>query len=257
MISSAQNPKIQMVRALQSRAGERRRSGSFVIEGVRLAEEALSSGWQAELVLYTGDLIPRGVEVVDGYRQRGAPAEMVTESVMRAASDLETPPGLLAVLQRKSWQPPERYDFILIIAGVRDPGNLGTILRTAVAAGVQAVFLTPGSVDPFSPKVLRGGMGAHFRLPIFEITWEEIGTWLSGSAVAIYVADAQGELRYDQADLRQPLALVVGGEAAGPGPGAQELATARIYIPMPGGTESLNAAVAAAIILFEAVRQRG
>ena len=125
MISSTHNPKIQWVRSLQSRSRERRESGAFVVEGVRLAEEALRAGWQAHLVLYTGDLDSRGQAIVNGFAARGVPVEAVAPHVMSAASDTQTPQGLLAVLEMHSLPLPQQPDFIFIADGVRDPGQPG------------------------------------------------------------------------------------------------------------------------------------
>ncbi|MGE5123438.1 MAG: TrmH family RNA methyltransferase, partial [Acidobacteriaceae bacterium] len=154
---------------------------------------------------------------------------------------------------------PAELDFLLILDGIRDPGNLGTILRTAAAARIQAVLLAPGNVDAFAPKVLRAGMGAHFRLPIHQLGWAHIEQLLAGSpgGMRIYLADAAGGIPYTRADFRTPLALLVGGEAAGAGHEAFSLASEKVQIPMPGGSESLNAGIAAGILLFEVVRQRG
>ena len=137
---------------------------------------------------------------------------------------------------------------------MRDPGNLGTILRSAEAAGVGQVLLAPGTVDAYNPKVVRGAMGAHFRLPLESLDWPAIAERVAGRAV--WLADAAGEIAYDQVDWTAPSALIVGGEAAGAGQRAAELATGRVCIPMTGGAESLNAAMAATVILFEAARQR-
>jgi TrmH family RNA methyltransferase len=130
------------------------------------------------------------------------------------------------------------------------------MLRTAAAAGVQAVFIPAGTVDVYSPKVLRAAMGAHFRLPLRSLSWEELGTCLREASLRIYLADAGQGALYTATGFRQPLALIVGGEAGGAGASAEHLAHKRVRIPMPGGTESLNAAAAAAILLFEVVRQR-
>jgi TrmH family RNA methyltransferase len=255
MITSIQNPRVKWVRSIQKNSRTRRDKQVFVVEGVRLAEEALDSGWEAHLVLYNGDLNPRGKRLLAKFLEQGAPAEEVSPQVMQAVSDTEAPQGLLAVLASRHFSMPERLDFVFVPDAVRDPGNLGTMLRTASAAGVQAVFLPPGTVDPFAPKVVRAGMGAHFRLPIFCLAWQEIACHLE--SVKVYLAAAGAGRAYTEADFRQPLALVIGGEAEGAGPQAQRLATEAINIPMPGGGESLNAAAAAAVLLFEVVRQRG
>jgi len=255
MITSSHNPKIQSIRSLQADSHTRREQGAFVVEGMRLVEEALQAGWEARLVIHTADLTERGQKILDGYARRGVPLEQVATHVMRAASDTQSPQGILAVLAITPQQLPPLLDFVFIPDGVHDPGNLGALLRTAAAAGVNAVFLPPECVDPFAPKVVRAAMGAHFRLPIRSLTWEEIAGLVKG--MPAYLAAAGEGIPYTQVDFRQPVVLIVGGEAKGAGVHAQGLAIARIHIPMPGGSESLNTAVAGAILMYEVVRQRG
>ncbi len=257
MITSTHNPKIQEVRQLLKQAKVRHARGMFVVEGVRLAEEALQSGWNAHLVLYTDKLDQRGNAVVDTFTERGIPAELVSEQVMESLSETETPQGLLVVLVNKPLHFPPLPNFLLILDGIRDPGNLGTILRTSAAAGVQGVILAPGCADVISPKVLRAGMGAHFHTPLLSVGWNEIRLRLNSiPSIQIYLADSSGGIPYDQADFQSPFALIVGGEAAGAGKEAASIANELVHVPMPGNTESLNAAVAAGILLFEVVRQR-
>jgi TrmH family RNA methyltransferase len=254
MITSTHNPKIKWIRDLQEHSLVRQQESAFVVEGVRLAEEALGADWKTLMALYTPDLSERGKVVVEQLIAQGTPVEETTGQVLRYCSDTETPQGLLVVL---AWQPThvqEKLDFAFIPDLVRDPGNLGTMLRTALAAGVQAVLIPPATVDPLSPKVVRAGMGAHFRLPINILEWEEISERLN--SMQIYLAEAGEGQPYSQANFCQPLALILGGEAEGAGPQAKNLATSRVHIPMPGESESLNAAVAAGVLLFEVVRQR-
>jgi TrmH family RNA methyltransferase len=256
MITSVQNPKIKFVRELQNQPGARRAAQAFVVEGVRLVEEALATGWKAQLVLYTADLGARGQKLVEGFNGCGAPVEQVSPQVFQSASDTQTPQGILAVLPIQSLPAPARLDFLLIPDSVRDPGNLGAMLRSACAAGVQAVYIPPLTTDPYAPKVVRAAMGAHFRLPISSLDWPEIRRSIREANLRVYLAAAGEGIPYTQANFHAPLALVVGGEAEGASPAASELADARVHIPMPGGAESLNAAVAAGILLFEVVRQR-
>jgi TrmH family RNA methyltransferase len=151
---------------------------------------------------------------------------------------------------------PFSINFLLIADEVRDPGNLGTMLRSAAAFGVQAVALTPGCADVFAPKVLRAGMGAHFHLPILQADWDEIAALVRGQGLHPFVAAARQGTVCSAANLCQPLALVIGGEAQGAGAQAFALAAEALQIPMPGAAESLNAAAAAAILLYEVTRQR-
>ncbi|HSB65053.1 MAG TPA: RNA methyltransferase, partial [Anaerolineales bacterium] len=168
------NPKVQAVRKLQSQARERHLQQAFVVEGVRLCEEALKAGWNTRQVFFTDLLDERGKSVVDGFAGRSAPVETVSQAVMEALSETETPQGLLVVVDQQILPLPPAPDFLLILDGLRDPGNLGSILRTARAAGVQGVLLAPGCVDAWSGKVLRSGMGAHFHLPIHSLHWPDI-----------------------------------------------------------------------------------
>jgi TrmH family RNA methyltransferase len=256
MITSAKNPKIQEVRALQARAKTRREAGAFVVEGVRLGEEALASGWLPRSAFYTQDLSERGKEILEQLREQNVPVEEVAPHVMKAASDTQSSQGLLLVMPMKALPLPEHVDFALIADQVRDPGNLGTLLRSAAAAGVQAVFLGEESVDAFSPKVVRGAMGAHFRMPIHTLKYEEILSQCERQGLKVLVAAAGEGKVYTDEDLTRPIAIVVGGEAEGARPALIEKADGFIHIPMPGEGESLNAGVAGSVVLFEVVRQR-
>ena len=169
-------------------------------------------------------------------------------------SETKNSQGILAVLDHYPLPIPDNLSFTLILDSIRDPGNLGTLLRTATAAGAQAVFLPPETTDAFAPKVVRAGMGAHFHLPIWSLSWDEIHTRLAG--LNVYLAEMDGPVSCWQADFRSPLALIIGGEADGASEHGRRLANRLVSIPMPGKAESLNAAMAGAILMFEVVRQR-
>jgi len=255
MITSIANEKVRYVRSLHRRP-VRRRENRFIIEGLRLIEEMNEAGQEPAFVFCTEAFStrPRGRALLEVLRASGREVLTVSDQVMRAMADTKTPQGILAVV---AFPEPAPYEspLILVLDRVRDPGNLGTILRSAEAAGVGAVITIKGTVDVFSPKVVRGGMGAHFRLPILhDRKWEEIEGELRGRQLLL--ADPGGELPYYEVDWTQPTALIVGGEAHGPGRKARELAASAVTIPMRGGAESLNVAVATSIILFEAARQR-
>jgi TrmH family RNA methyltransferase len=256
MITSKHNPKVQWVRELQVHANQRKEQQVFVVEGVRLVEEALLTGQEVRLVFHTGDLDERGQGLIAGFAERGFPVEEVIPQVMRAVSDTQTPQGILAVLPIPRMPMPKNLSLVFIPDGVRDPGNLGSMLRTAAAAGVDVVFLPPGTVDGYAPKVVRAAMGAHFRLPVRSITWEDIRSLVREAGLQVFLAEAGSGQIYTRTDFRSPLALVVGGEAEGASEAARELAEDRVSIPLLGGVESLNAGIAAAVLLFEVVRQR-
>jgi RNA methyltransferase, TrmH family len=254
MITSTHNPRIQQVRTLLGKARDRREAGAFVVEGVRLVEEAAAAGWPFRYLLAGESLSERGQALVEMLKRRNIAVETVSQSVLDSAADTETTQGILAVVEYKQLPLPEKLDFVFIPDQVRDPGNLGTLIRSAAAAGAQAVFLPPETTDAFAPKVVRAGMGAHFRLPILGMDWAQIRERTSG--LQVYLAEMEAELSCYQADFCASLALVVGGEAEGASQPARDLATRQVHIPMPGRAESLNAAVAGAILLFEVVRQR-
>lgn len=255
MITSNQNAKIKLVRTLMGRAKERREANAFVVEGVRLVEEAVVGNWGFQFVLYDETLSNRGKSQVESLRSRGVDVEEVSESLMKSLSETETPQGILAVLTDSRLPIPNSPNFILIPDQIRDPGNLGTLLRTAAATGVQAVLLPPETTDAFAPKVLRSGMGAHFRVPIREMAWDEIREVGKSAGLQVFLADMDGQSCWES-DLRQPLALIIGGEAEGASDEARKLATQKISIPMAGNVESLNAGVAGSVLMFEVVRQR-
>ena len=253
MITSAQNPKIKLIRSLMGRAKDRRDAEMFVVEGVRLIEEAEARNWGFKFALYDPSLNARGSSLVEHLLSRGIEVEEVSENLMKSLSDTETPQGILAVLELSPISIPDTRDFILIPDQIRDPGNLGTLLRSAAAAGVQAVFLPPETTDAFAPKVVRSGMGAHFRLPIHSMKWEKIRREIQD--LPVYLADMDGTPCWET-DLRRSLVLIVGSEAEGASAEARELATEKISIPMSGNMESLNAGVAGSVLMFEVMRQR-
>ncbi len=253
MITSNQNPKIKFARSLFGRAKERRDAGAFIIEGVRLVEEAIKANWPIQFVLYDDSLSERGKTKVESLKSQGADVEELSADLMQALSETETSQGILAVLSFHQLPTPETLNFVLIPDQVRDPGNLGTLLRSAVATGVQAVIIPPNTTDVFAPKVLRSGMGAHFRLPIHSLTWNEIEKQVNG--LQVYIADMDGQPCWET-DLQKPLALIIGSEADGASESAQKLATGKLGIPMMKDVESLNAGVAGSVLMFEVVRQR-
>jgi TrmH family RNA methyltransferase len=254
-ITSLTNERVKYVRALLRRR-TRHREGRFVVEGRRLVAEALQAGVQPVLTLYT----PAWAEVQANHAQlqalqaRSEAIWAVSDAVMAACADTVTPQGLLAVVPMPHLPSPTRQGLLLVLDQVRDPGNVGTILRAAEAADSEGVIVAPGTVDPYNPKVVRAGMGAHFRLPIDRLAWRQIRRRVAGRPV--WLADASGEVDYTAVDWRTPAALIIGGEATGASSQARHLSSQRVSIPMQGKAESLNTAMAATVFLFEAARQR-
>jgi TrmH family RNA methyltransferase len=253
MITSSGNSRIKEMRALVARRKARHGTGRCVLEGARLVGDAWEAGTAPfEYALFTGDFAASapGAALLTGLDAGGVPCFEIDPALAGDVAGTETPPGVWAVCRFPKLPTPAAPTLALVIDQVSDPGNLGTIIRTAAAAGVDLVALTKGTVDPFNPKTLRAGMGAHFRVPVVFAAWDAL------PPVLLVLADAAGATRYDAFDWTQPVALVVGSEAHGFSGEAKRRAAEVVCIPMARRTESLNAAAAAAVILFEARRQR-
>lgn len=253
-ITSPTNPKIKQLRSLATNRKDRRRERLLVIEGVRLVNEAFRSGAEWTLLVYDPAQLaatPAGEELlrqVEG-RHNTYPA---SPEVIAAVADTVTPQGVVAAVR---WPelPVQGTGIRLVLDAVQDPGNVGTLLRSAEAAGVVEVVCMVGTADVYSPKVVRAAMGTHFRLPVREdVRWDE-AEW---EVDHVYATVAEAGLPYYAVDWRQPSAIIIGNEANGVSPEALAAATKRIGIPMAASVESLNAAVAGSVILFEAARQR-
>ncbi|MCW1969332.1 MAG: RNA methyltransferase [Anaerolineae bacterium] len=249
VITSASNPRLKLVRQLQRDRNTRESEQLFVVEGAKLVDDLLNCGLRAEFVLLTDDTTDW---------QRTHPNTLclrVSASLMREVSSEVTPPGVLAVFKMPSdiafaTQTPAP---ILILDQLRDPGNMGACLRVAAGAGCREVLLAPGCVDAYNPKVVRGGMGAHGRLAIRSVSWAQIRQICRNRP--IYGTSVVNSLPYDSVAWREPCAIIIGSEAEGMSDDAQHLMTQAIHIPMLNQVESLNAAVACGIILFEVARQ--
>ena len=248
-ITSLQNSRVKLVHQLQNKPRIRRTERKIVLEGTRLIRDAVEQKHRPEFLFYD----PKHVDwnfIAQLQNQNIALIE-VTDEIMQHVSDTQAPQGIIGVFpipQPKLLKSAQR---VLILDAIREPGNMGTILRTAGAAGVQVVILAGDCVDPYNPKVLRGGMGAHFRIPIIEASWSEIRGYCE--ELNVYLAAGDGTINYTDVDWNQAWALVIGNEARGV---TSSLEGTRIAIPMASATESLNAAVASGVILFEAQRQR-
>jgi TrmH family RNA methyltransferase len=274
MIDSPSNPTIKKLRALHTVKG-RLEHQQFLVEGVRAIEEAIKAGHQPDICLYNPESLgrtERGLSLLKTLfiqHQRvgnSAPPVETSERALAAASDTQQPQGIVAVF--RIVEPPEvaaltgTTSLALVCDDIQDPGNMGTLLRTAEAAGVTSAFLTPRCVDVYSPKVVRAGMGVHFRLPLYvERTWGQIERDLGGLGIEpgqVFATEADATLPYDAVDWALPSALIISNEAHGLSAEARRISRrgGSISIPMSGGTESLNAAIAGAVILFEAARQR-
>ena len=248
-ITSRANPLCAHFRKLASSRAYRQEAGEFLCDSPKLLREACLWGAPVRTVLHTP-----GVPLPD---LDGADVREVSESVMAAVSPMETPQGVvftcaMAPPPLPTCLEPGRY---LVLDGIQDPGNTGTILRTADAFDCRAVFLLPGCADLYSPKTLRSAMGAHFRSAQWSCTLEDAAALFRAAGVPLYAA----ALGPDTADVRRvdltSAALVIGSEGRGVSPQALAACQGTVQIPMSGRCESLNAAVAAAVLLWEGWRQ--
>ena len=232
------NPQVQRLRRLVGRRSARWDEGAFVVEGATLIEEALRAGWSIEAQY----VAPGGEPLA------GIPLRHLAGGVIERVASTETPQSVVAVVKIPQQRRPSALHNVVVCAGLSDPGNLGTILRSAEAAGCDLVALTPGTVDPYSPKTVRASAGAVFHVPLLvDADVTSLGVPLIGTSSHL------GEV-YTDADLRGPLGVVIGNEAHGV---PADLAVDRwITIPHAGRSESLNAAMAATLLVFEVMRQR-
>ena len=256
MITSIQNPRIQQIRELIRDSKLRKSSQLCVLEGVRLLEEAVLSGQFPQAVFYSDQMNPRGNELVARCEEKGVEILEVSADLLGRISDTEHSQGVLAIQPIPNFHPTQKLTFVVILDAIRDPGNAGTILRTAAAAGVDAIWLAPGCTDVYSPKVLRSAMGAHFHLAIQALSWQEISNIAIQEKLSLLLADSEGGKAHHAVDLSQPVGLVICNEAEGPTVEARSVVMQLIHIQMPGKFEFLNAGIAAAILIFEVVRQR-
>lgn len=260
-IESRSNPLIREIRRLYRRQYRERR-GLFVIEGMRLVREAVSSSIRLKRVLVTDAFLARGEgkRLSEMLEELGVELVLVNEEVLADIADTESPQGVLAVCGIDEYEDIGALlatgDLFTIVDGVREPGNLGTIIRTADAAGARAVFVTRGTVDPYNPKVVRASMGSIFHIPVVGVeSLDRVIEALRVEGARTIAGDARASKPLYSLDLTGRVAIVVGNEARG-SPEASRLADEVVAIPVVGRSESLNVAVAASIMLYEVVRQR-
>ncbi len=246
MISSAKNPRVLSWKSLQDRKG-REASGAFLVEGLRMVREALGSGLEVQAVLLREDYVP-SFRIPDG-----VPVYMLSEHAFSAVTDTRTPQGIAAVLSRRTL--PLEGRRLLALDAVQDPGNVGTIIRTADAAGFDGVILGPECADLYSPKVLRSTMGSIFRMR-FSFP-ENLPAALAGFrslGYSVLSSQLDGEPFFERKDVSDAFVLIIGNEGNGISAAVQAEATHRLRLPMRGGAESLNAAVAAGIMMYDLMR---
>jgi TrmH family RNA methyltransferase len=254
-ISSRDNPFFKELLKLAGASRQRKKTGQTLLDGIHLVEAYLASGHQPQHLLVTEAASQDREVAVLLKKLSGVPLTQLDDSLFAELSELKTLSGILALIEQPGpSMSPANSRFCLLLEDIQDPGNLGSMLRSAAAAGCDAVFLSQGCADAWSPKVLRAGMGGHFVISIHEsVDLLAVAAVFQGKLLAGSL-NAKTSL-YD-CDLRGKLAFAIGNEGAGLSESFLAVASQRITIPMPGKIESLNAAAAAAVFLFEAARQR-
>lgn len=258
MISSAKNDQIKTVIELKKKAKARNEAGLFVVEGVRMALELPKD--RTERVYVSEGFLKnpdsrRVLEGLSGY-------ETVTDSVFSAMSDTQTPQGILALVRQYGYELSDVLQAgsaaqLVVLESIQDPGNLGTIIRAGEGAGITGVIMSRDTVDIYNPKVIRSTMGSVFRVPFFyadDIL--ETAKELKRSGIRLFAAHLDGRNNYDKEDYTGNTGFLIGNEGNGLTDELSALADTWIRIPMAGKVESLNAAVAASVLMFEAARQR-
>jgi TrmH family RNA methyltransferase len=253
-ILSPQNDRLKSWIKLQKDGAERRERGEFVLEGRRLVASALDSGL-LKTFLYA-DKLAKDDALIDEARSKDVEVLMLSLVAFRKLAAVPSPQGVACVARLPAHSPEDIFGedaLILVACGVQEPGNLGTMIRSAQAAGASGFVALPPSADLFHPRAVRGSAGAVLSLPAVRMKEQEFVARAAASGMRVLAAAPVGGADYRTADYSRPLAIAIGSEAHGV-PGSVAGASTLVTIPMPGGGESLNAAAAAAILLFEAAR---
>lgn len=243
-IHSAKNPQIKLWKKLLTKK-ERDKSGTFIVEGFHLVEEALIGDQIIEIIISENKDLP------PSWDYGSLSVTVVTDEIIMQLSDTEAPQGIVAICRSQE----ENFEAangkkLLLVDAVQDPGNLGTMIRTADAAGIDAVIVGDGSVDIYNPKVLRSAQGSHFHLPVIRGNLFEWVQRLNEVDVPVYGTALENAKEYTEIDRSEKFALLVGNEGSGVNKDLLEATTANLYIPIFGKSESLNVAVATGILLY-------
>ena len=253
-VTSADNPQFKALLRLHQSSRERKKAGLSLLDGVHLVQAYLEHVGAPEQVAVSRSALA-DPEIARLLAAKLVPEPLVLgDGLMRELSSVSTPTGLIAAVKTpRAPEVPEEPGTCVMLEDIQDPGNLGSILRSTAAAGVGEVYLSPHCVQAWSPRVLRAGMGAHFALRIYD--GADLGAIAKRYEGAVLAAAGEGDVPYYEADLTGRVALIFGNEGAGISAALRQAAHRTISIPMPGKAESLNVAAAAAICLFERVRQ--
>lgn len=244
LITSVQNNLIKSMKKLHM-AKERKKQRKFLLEGTHLVETAFSSGWPIEMLLVTENYVL-------SEELRELPHEVISDNVLEHLSFTKTPQGIIALAGMKEIDFPEEANRVLVCDGVQDPGNLGTIIRTADAAGFHAVICGMGSADLYNDKTVRSTQGSLFHIPVLQADLLDKLPELKSDGFQIWGAALQDSVLYNEAKKSEKIAIIVGNEGAGIRDEVLEMADTVVKIPIYGQAESLNVAIAAGILMYEA-----
>ena len=254
-ISSAQNPKIKLLLELQQKSQERRQRGLFVVEGRREIERCIQSGYQVDTLFWCPEIFGAEEPTVDGARVFQVSADIYNKVAYRGGTE-----GVIAevVAQQHTLDSLKlkKRPLVVVLESVEKPGNVGAILRSADAANVDAVIVCDPQCDLYNPNIIRASVGAFFNVPTVACTSEQCIKWLKARGIRILTAQLQDSYDYYDYDMKGATAIVMGTESTGLTDQWREAADAHIRIPMLGRLDSLNVSVSAAILMYEAVRQR-
>ena len=256
MITSTSNPQVKRLLQLQKKSKARNEEKVFLVEGLRMFSEVPKE--RVEKVYISESLYNRKKLVQD---LRDFDVEILSDSVFSRVSDTKTPQGILCIVRQKTYDLEKIFKIknphFIILDNLQDPGNLGTIVRTAEGAGVDAVFLSKESVDIYNPKTIRSTMGSIYRMPVIYVEdLLKLVKTLKNQGILSYAAHLEGERSYDLENYQTGTAILIGNEGNGLREEVANAADIRVKIPMQGQVESLNAAVAATVFMFEVARQR-
>ncbi|TYQ15915.1 UNVERIFIED_CONTAM: TrmH family RNA methyltransferase [Acetivibrio alkalicellulosi] len=260
-ISSSQNQIIKEVRCLKDKK-HRDAKKMFFIEGIRFVQEAMEENVNILKILISEKLeyLNGGKQILKSIKQRDIPVFELSDKLFKEISDTDNPQGILAIINMKEYLLYDVFDdknFFIVLDSIQDPGNMGTIIRTADAAGATAVLISKGCVDVYNPKVLRSTMGSIFHLPIcFCKDMVKDLQDMKNRGIKLCAAHLEGQLNYYDLNYKDNVAVIVGNEANGVSDSIREISTDLVKIPMEGGAESLNASVAAGLLMFEVMRNR-
>lgn len=256
MISSTSNPQVKRLAQLQKKSKARNEEKVFIVEGIRMFAEVPKN--RVEKVYISESLYNKKKQELD---LKGMPVEILSDSVFQHVSDTKTPQGIMCIVKQAHYNIEEllqiKNPHFMVLDNLQDPGNLGTIVRTAEGAGVDAVFLSKESVDIFNPKTIRSTMGSIYRMPVVyvEDLLELLDTFKK-KGIKSYAAHLGGKNSYDQECYKDGTAILIGNEGNGLRDEVSQKADIWVQIPMKGQVESLNAAIAASVLMFEVARQR-